>query len=206
MMAYVEIIVNQKLVMKELDISQFPKKLTGRVAYQTPVLHTVFDRMNMDLSKSDLYLHPEHSFIGNIRTDEGGTIELIIHSDCLKKPHGVHVPQFILQDRAKLSWINWNMYDDLRKVIRETQDSGDRGIVEVFGWDMFVRGIVGNLIANCENKEGSEFWRMLENGQVVAVDHDHNCLIDLKHKENEHLANANSYYERLDDWDYIAAQ
>ena len=204
-MAYVETIGKQKLMLSELDASQFPNKLRGKISYKTPMGQLTFDQISMDLKRSEFYLHPEHSFITNIITNDNDTIELVIHSDCLIMAHKIEVPKYIVEARTQLSWINWNTLGGAREIIRETQDSGQRGIVELFSWSSFVTEVVEDLLDGRENKENNDLWRILTNGQLVAVDYKHDCLIDLKHHADHHIDSAMAYYKNLQDWAYIVA-
>ena len=51
----------------------------------------------------------------------------------------------------------------------------------------------------------NDLWRLLESGQLVAVDFEHNCLLDIKHKEDQHLTRAKHYFEHINSWDAIVA-
>lgn len=202
-MGFVQTVAKQKLVLSELNNAQFPSKISGRIAYRTPMGNVTFDRINFDLTNCEIYLHPEHSFVSKVKTDEGDTVELIIHNDCMVTPHVVELPKHMIEFRAHLSWLNWNRLGGANDIINETQDSGERAIIEIFSWSSFATEIIEELLIECDREEKNNLWDVLINGQLAVVDFYHNCLIDLKHKSKENISSAEAYYKTLEDWAHI---
>ena len=133
-------------------------------------------------------------------------LELIFHSSCLRSPHEVEVPRYILDNRTNLSWIGLNILDRVSDTLRAAQDAGKRGIAEVFEWSSINIFITKELAEDRRNEQRDGLRRLLENGQLVAVDYNHNCLLDMKHKGNQHIVKTKEYFENLCDWNRIVGE
>ena len=206
-MAFRKTIVKQELVIHSIDFGNFPTKIVGKTTYQLPSggqVHFSGD-IEMDLTSADYYLHPEHSIITNIRTQDQDIIEVIVHNGCREVTHEVEVPRYILENRGNLSWFSWNTLETISETLRAAEDSGKKAIAETFEFDDINISIMRKLVENCDSEHKGVLWEALESGRIVAVDYNHNCLIDLKHRSRAQLSGALNFFEGLDDWGNIVA-
>ena len=187
---------DQSIWLQDLNIERFPKLVLAEAIITTPTREDALTtHMELRLLDSQFYVTPMHSHISHVQDYGGGTIELLLHRKCAFVPHNVNIPLPVLQDRKRISQLNWEVF--IEEQIMESPGANKLGIMEVFQWPNLGVQILEGLYGIKGEEMREIFWTMLNNGQIIIMQNDDVVLVDRKHKSTSKIKEALEYYEAI---------